>query len=93
MFAYLKEVINADGGMPSSRRFIMITSSLFMGIGMVVLTIAACLGRDVADAIWAFTVPLSLMAGASYSSVEISKIRNPAIQITDERLNNSKEEE
>lgn len=92
MFAYLKELINADGGMPSSRRFIMITSSLFMGIGMVVLTVAACFGRDVADAIWAFTIPLSLMAGASYSTVEISKIRNPVSRYTED-LNKPKEDE
>ena len=79
MFKYLKEVINnTNTGKPSSRRFALVAATLFIGVSLVIATAAICLGQDVSYMlIWAFTLPLSLLAGASYSSVEISKIKNP----------------
>jgi hypothetical protein len=78
MFKYLKEVINnGRTGKPSSSRFVMVASTLFMGVGLIIITIASCLGQEISEAIWAFTIPMSMMAGVSYSSVEISKIKNP----------------
>jgi len=83
MLEYIKEIIKeGESGVPSSKRLVLVTSTMFMGIGMTILTIAACIGRDVADAIWAFTIPLSGMAGVTFSSVEIARLRNR----TDEKL-------
>lgn len=79
MLKFLKEVINNTAtGKPSSRRFALVAATLFIGVSLVITTTAICLGQNVSYMlIWAFTLPLSLLAGASYSSVEISKIKNP----------------
>ncbi len=79
MFKYLDRVIrNGSTGEPSSKRFALVYGTIVFGIALLMLILAICLGREVTYlAIWAVSLPLSLLAGVSYSTVEIAKIKNP----------------
>ena len=63
--AYLREVIN-EGSQASSKRFALVVATLSLGLSTVVLSVAACLGQDVALALGAVSVPLAGLGGYSY---------------------------
>lgn len=63
--AYLREII-AEGSQASSKRFALVVATLSLGASTVVLSVAACLGQDVALALGAVSVPLAGLGGYSY---------------------------
>lgn len=62
---YLREII-AEGSQASSKRFALVVATLSLGASTVVLSVAACLGQDVALALGAVSVPLAGLGGYSY---------------------------
>ena len=64
---WLRESIS-DGknGTASSKRIAMLSGAISMSIAVIVLSVAAWFGYDVAAALWAVTVPLAGLGGASY---------------------------
>lgn len=64
---WLREAINDSAtGKASSKRIAMLAGAVSMSLAVVVLSVAAWFGYDVADALWAVTVPLAGLGGASY---------------------------
>jgi len=77
-FEFLSKVMsNAATDYPSARRFALVISAIFMCISLLILSIAYVVGATVAaEVFWAITIPLSLMAGVSYTSVERARSAN-----------------
>lgn len=77
MSDFMRKVMSDDtSGQPSAKRWTLVYATVFMGLSLIIMSVAFVLGKSVpAEVFWAFTVPLSLMAGASYSTVEIAKVR------------------
>ena len=58
----------SDGthGNASAKRVAIVFGSLSLSFAVVILAIAACLGRDVGEALWATCTCLAALCGASY---------------------------
>ena len=71
---WLREAIN-DGknGTASSKRIAMLAGAISMSIAVIVLSVAAWFGYDVAAALWAVTVPLAGLGGYSYVNGKIAE--------------------
>ena len=71
---WLLEAIN-DGktGTASSKRIAMLSGAISMSIAVIVLSVAAWFGYDVAAALWAVTVPLAGLGGYSYVNGKIAE--------------------
>ena len=71
---WLREAIN-DGknGTASSKRIAMLSGAISMSIAVIVLSVAAWLGYDVAAALWAVTVPLAGLGGYSYVNGKVAE--------------------
>lgn len=84
MSDFMRKVMSDDiSGQPSAKRWTLVYATVFMGLSLIIMSVAFVLGKSVpAEVFWAFTVPLSLMAGASYSTVEIAKVRGLASSAT-----------
>lgn len=65
MIEYLKSIIE-EGTTASSKRFALVVGVLCLGASTVGLTVAACLGNDVAASLAAVAVPLAGLAGHAY---------------------------
>lgn len=64
---WLREAINDSAtGKASSKRIAMLAGAVSMSLAVVVLSAASLFGYDVAAALWAVTVPLAGLGGASY---------------------------
>lgn len=76
-FKFLEKVIaNGGSSFPSTKRWALVSAMIFMGFSLLILSVAYVVGASVAaEVFWAFTIPMSLMAGVSYSSVEIAKAK------------------
>lgn len=71
---WLREAINdSKTGTASSKRIAMLSGAISMSIAVIVLSVAAWFGYDVADALWAVTVPLAGLGGASYVGGKIAE--------------------
>ena len=64
---WLRESIS-DGktGPASSKRVAVLCGAASMSSAVVVLSVAACLGHSVGDELWAVSLSLSALGGASY---------------------------
>lgn len=71
---WLRESIS-DGktGQASSKRIAMLSGAISMSIAVIVLSVAAWFGYDVAAALWAVTVPLAGLGGYSYVNGKIAE--------------------
>ena len=71
---WLREAIN-DGknGTASSKRIAMLSGAISMSIAVIVLSVAAWFGYDVAAALWAVTVPLAGLGGYSYVTGKVAE--------------------
>ena len=71
---WLREYIS-DGktGQASSKRIAMLSGAISMSIAVIVLSVAAWFGYDVAAALWAVTVPLAGLGGYSYVNGKIAE--------------------
>ena len=71
---WLRESIN-DGktGTASSKRIAMLSGAISMSIAVIVLSVAAWFGYDVAAALWAVTVPLAGLGGYSYVNGKVAE--------------------
>ena len=71
---WLREAIN-DGktGTASSKRIAMLSGAISMSIAVIVLSVAAWFGYDVAAALWAVTVPLAGLGGYSYVNGKVAE--------------------
>lgn len=65
MIAYLKSIID-EGTAASSKRFSLVVGVLALAGSTIGLTVAACLGNDVAASLAAVAVPLAGLAGHAY---------------------------
>lgn len=63
--AYLRSVIDG-GSTASSKRFALVVAVITLGLSTIILSVAACLGQDVAVALGTVSVPLAGLAGHSY---------------------------
>lgn len=64
---WFREAINdSKTGQASSKRIAMLSGAISMSAAVIVLSAAAWFGYDVAAALWAVTVPLAGLGGASY---------------------------
>lgn len=81
-FEYMKRVMaNPKTGEPSAKRWTLVWATIFLGIGLTGTIASIWWGfKPEPYLIWAFTLPLSLMAGASYSTVEIAKLKTIGVQ-------------
>ena len=75
---WLRESIS-DGktGQASSKRIAMLSGAISMSVAVIVLSAAAWFGYDVAAALWAVTVPLAGLGGASYVGGKIAERSAP----------------
>lgn len=62
---YLRSIIDSGSG-ASSKRFALVVAVLTLAPATIGLTIAAIMGHQVAEALWAVTTPLAGMAGVAY---------------------------
>ena len=71
---WLREAIS-DGknGTASSKRIAMLSGAISMSIAVIVLSVAAWFGYDVAAALWAVTVPLAGLGGYSYVNGKVAE--------------------
>ena len=71
---WLRESIS-DGktGTASSKRIAMLSGAISMSIAVIVLSVAAWFGYDVAAALWAVTVPLAGLGGYSYVNGKVAE--------------------
>lgn len=75
---WLREAINDNKtGYASSKRIAMLAGAVSMSIAVVVLSVAAWFGYDVAAALWAVTVPLAGLGGYSYVNGKIAERAAP----------------
>ena len=75
---WLREAINDSAtGKASSKRIAMLSGAAAMSIAVVVLSVAAWFGYDVATAMWAVTVPLAGLGGYSYVNGKIAERAAP----------------
>lgn len=65
MLNYLKSIID-EGTAASAKRFSLVVGVLALAASTVGLTLAACLGNDVAASLAAVAVPLAGLAGHAY---------------------------
>ena len=71
---WLREAINdSKTGQASSKRIAMLSGAISMSIAVIVLSVAAWFGYDVAAALWAVTVPLAGLGGYSYVNGKIAE--------------------
>ena len=71
---WLRESINdSKTGAASSKRIAMLSGALSMSVAVIVLSVAAWFGYDVAAALWAVTVPLAGLGGYSYVNGKIAE--------------------
>ena len=58
----------SDGthGNASAKRVAIVFGSLSLSCAVVILAVAACLGREVSNALWATCTCLAALCGASY---------------------------
>ena len=71
---WLREAINdSKTGAASSKRIAMLSGALSMSVAVIVLSVAAWFGYDVAAALWAVTVPLAGLGGYSYVNGKIAE--------------------
>ena len=75
---WLRESIS-DGktGQASSKRIAMLSGAISMSVAVIVLSVAAWFGYDVAAALWAVTVPLAGLGGYSYVNGKIAERSAP----------------
>lgn len=75
---WLRESIS-DGktGQASSKRIAMLSGAISMSVAVIVLSVAAWFGYDVAAALWAVTAPLAGLGGYSYVNGKIAE-KGPA---------------
>ncbi len=60
----------------SSKRLVLFIAAFSMALGIILLTIASFFIPIPPELMWALTIPLSGMAGLSYSTVESMRIKN-----------------
>ncbi len=60
----------------SSKRLVLFLAAFSMSLGIILLTIASFFIPIPPELMWALTIPLSGMAGLSYSTVEAMRIKN-----------------
>ncbi len=71
---WLREAINDSAtGKASSKRIAMLAGAAAMSLAVIVLSVAAWFGYDVAAALWAVTVPLAGLGGYSYVNGKIAE--------------------
>ena len=71
---WMREAINdSKTGTASSKRIAMLSGAISMSIAVIVLSVAAWFGYDVAAALWAVTVPLAGLGGYSYVNGKIAE--------------------
>ncbi len=64
---WLREAISDSGtGKVSSKRVAALMAALSMSFATVILCVAAVVGQDVSNALFAVTGPLALLGGANY---------------------------
>lgn len=63
---WLRDAINAPDGQASSKRIGLLLATSALSLAVLLLAVAALLGRDVAAALAAVAVPLSGLNGYSY---------------------------
>lgn len=63
---WIKEMISDSAGQVSSKRTAMLLAASSMSIAVILLSVAAMIGRDVAVALGAVSVPLAGLGGYSY---------------------------
>ena len=75
---WMREAINdSKTGTASSKRIAMLSGALSMSVAVIVLSVAAWFGYDVAAALWAVTVPLAGLGGYSYVNGKIAERAAP----------------
>lgn len=75
----------------SSKRLILVLSGVSMALGVIILCIASFFTTINAELLWALTIPLSGMAGYSYSSVEKEKIKLAQTKASLAKANNGEQ--
>lgn len=79
--SWLREsVVDSRTGKVSSKRVAALMAALSMSFATVILSVAAVVGQDVANALFAVTGPLALLGGANYVGGKFveNKNANPA---------------
>lgn len=64
-----------EGNDSSSKRLVLFMAAIALSLGVVILTIASFYTTIPAELMWALTIPLSGMAGLSYTAVEKERIK------------------
>ena len=80
MIQFLRSVIE-EGTQASSKRFVLVAATLTLCPATIGLTVAAILGHQVAEALWAVTTPLAGMAGVAYvggKAAERGQLQGPS---------------
>lgn len=82
--ALLRQVIVESSAKAASvKRWALVVSTISLSISLIIISCAYVVGASVAaEAIWAITIPLSIMAGASYTTVEVAKAKYGAAAAT-----------
>ena len=64
---WIREAINdSTTGKASSKRIAMLSGAGSMSVAVILLSTASLFGHEVANALWAVTIPLAGLGGASY---------------------------
>ena len=69
----LESISDGKTGTASSKRIAMLSGAISMSIAVIVLSVAAWFGYDVAAALWAVTVPLAGLGGYSYVNGKVAE--------------------
>lgn len=71
---WLREAINdSTTGKASSKRIAMLAGAGSMSIAVITLSAAALFGYEVANALWAVTIPLAGLGGYSYVNGKLAE--------------------
>jgi len=74
---WLREAINdSKTKQASSKRVVMLMAGFAMSVAVVILSVAAMFGADVAGALTAVSIPLAGLSGYSYVNGKIAERAN-----------------
>lgn len=64
-----------EGNDSSSKRLVLFMAGVALSLGVIILTVASFYTTIPEGLMWALTIPLSGMAGLSYSTVETARLK------------------
>ena len=71
---WIREAINdSTTGKASSKRIAMLSGAGSMSVAVILLSAASLFGYEVANALWAVTIPLAGLGGYSYVNGKIAE--------------------